>query len=283
MRALLISGTPVTGRPSAWRVTTSLIVSCCALIACAGNADRARRGDSTAAAVATATDDFDTSAPRASDATLVIQTAAHIREALRAVTDSFAAREAIRVAFAPGLDSTGAGTSLPLSPTADLVVITGQQVPHLPHDSASWTLPFAESRVVVPQPVALTDIGARADTARATRPRSRDRNATGRRADSIRADSVRRATERMRMDSVRMDSVRTLVLTIPLDAPNSSVAERFVRYLLTDGRATLLRSGVHVLPRLVLRGDGAPSGVRAVVDTVIPGDSIGSAGAPFAR
>jgi len=92
----------------------------------------------------------------------------------------------------------------------------------------------------------------------------------------VRADSVRRAVLRrdsVRADSARADSARTLVLTIPADAPNHGVAERFVRYLLTDGRATLLHSGVRVLPRLVVRGNGAPPGIRAVVDTVVPRDS----------
>ncbi len=233
--------------------------------------------------MAAAPDDLITGMPKASDATLVIQTAPDLLEALRAVTDSFASREAIRVVFAPAPDSSGEGMTLQLSPAADLVMLTGSLANQLPNDAASWTLPFAESGALEPQPAILTDSVARADSARAARPGARGRRATGRRADSIRADSARRATERLRADraradSVRADSERTLVLTIPAGAPNSNVAERFVRYLLTDGRATLLRSGVRVLPRLVLRGGGAPLGIRSVVDTVMPIDSIGSAG-----
>jgi len=159
-----------------------------------------------------------------------------------------------------------------ISPAADLVMVSGDLMSRLAHDSTSWTLPFAESlpdSATIPRP----------DSVRTPVTR-RGRRPTGRRADSIRADSARRAIARadsIRVAHARADSARVVVLTVPAGAPNSAVAERFVRYLLTDGRATLLRSGLHVLPRLELRGSAAPPGIAALVDTMIPADTAANA------
>lgn len=71
-------------------------------------------------------------------------------------------------------------------------------------------------------------------------------------------------------DSARASDARTLVLTIPPNAPNAMVAERFVRYLLTDGRASLRLSGLQMLPRLEVHGAAIPPGIRGLVDTVVP-------------
>ena len=241
--------------------------------ACGGNADRSRTTDSTAVASTLTPDTIGMQSRLASDATLVIDAMPPLHAMLRAVADSFAAREAIRVVFAssPG-DSANPNPGI--SSAADLVIVSADAMYRLPDDSSSWVLPFAET-LPDSASVARSDSLTRADSVRASARKSA-RRATGRRADSIRLDSLRRAAARqdsIRADRLRADSARTLVLTVPADAPNRPVAERFVRYLLTDGSATLLRSGVHLLPRLVLRGNAVPPGIASLVDTVMPPDT----------
>jgi len=256
---------PPRGRPSRFGVLRAALA--CTLFACSGGAERAREADSIKV-LAAQSDSLGSPAPLASDATLVMHVTPTFVDALRAVTDSFASREAVRMVLTSQEESTSSETTtLVIAPDVDLVVVSARLLPHLLNDSMSWWLPFAES---ARDTVALaTDSTRRVD--RGSTPGRTSRSATGRRADRVRADSVRRAV--LRRDSVRADSARTLVLTIPATAPNHGVAERFVRYLLTDGRATLLHSGVRVLSRLVVRGNGAPPGIRAVVDTVVPRDS----------
>ena len=242
-----------------------------AAAACSSGADRAGRPDSMAPVMGAMGDTLDAQGSLASDATLIIQTSPELQASLRAVADSFATREAIRVVFsAPPEGATD--RPLGISPTADLVVVSGDVAPRLPGDSTAWTLPFAES-LPDSAAIAASDSVRRADSVRTSGSARRARRATGRRADSIRLDSVRRARalqDSLRASRARADSARTLVLTVPALAPNSAVAERFVRYLLTEGRATLLRSGLHVLPILALRGEAAPPGIAALVDTIIP-------------
>jgi hypothetical protein len=247
------------------------------LLACSGSSDGARQPDSATSLVTAMPDTLAANGRYASDGTLVIQISSALHERLRAVTDSFAAREAIRVVFSPHAEGP-ADRPLGISPAADLVVVSGDLLPRLLGDASVWALPFAE---LLPDSAttAAADSAARAARgASAQRPVARPaRRATGRRADSIRADSARRAA--VRDDSSRLaragaDSARTLVLTVPAQAPNSAVAERFVRYMLTEGRATLLRSGLHVLPRLELRGHAPSPGIAALVDTMIPADTV---------
>jgi len=261
---------PPKGSPSGFGVLRAALV--CTLLACSGGAERARQADSTSV-LAAPSDSLGSPTSLASDATLVMQVTPAFVDVLRAVTDSFATREAVRVVLAPHGDSTNMDTTtLVIAPGADLVVVTGRLLPRLPNDSTSWWLPFAES---VADTVALAADSTRRVDSASRRSRTR-RRATGRRADSMRADSVRRTVlqrDSVRAVSARAVSARTLVLTIPANAPNHGVAERFVRYLLTDGRVTLLQAGVRVLPRLVVHGTGTPPGIRAVVDTVVPRDS----------
>ena len=242
-----------------------------ALVAACGGSDRTAKRDSTAGMTTAAADTIAPPGRFASDATLVIQTTPALAALLRAAADSFAAREAISVVFSAPPEGA-ADQPLGISPAADLVLVTGDVLSRLPVDSASWALPFAETlpdtAVLASAESAYADSVRRAEGARATAYRV----LTRRQRDSARKDSTGRAIGRgftKYADSLRVDSARTLVLTVPARAPNSSIAERFVRYLLTDGRAALLRTGVHVLPRLAVRGFDAPPGILAVVDTVI--------------
>ncbi|HYW33379.1 MAG TPA: hypothetical protein VE869_17895 [Gemmatimonas sp.] len=263
-----------------WYGSAGLLAAAfCGLLACSGNADRGRPTDSADAAFARSPDG---PAPLASDASLTIQAAPAVIEALRAVADSFSSREAIRVEFTsdPGMTE---GTSLVVASGADVVVVAGNLVPQLLVDSASWMLPFATWPAPRAETAAATDSARDGANAGATRRKPLGRPSSGRRADSVRADSARRDSVqqvRMRSDRARADSARVLVLTIPERAPNTGVAERFVRYLLTDGRGSLRGAGLELLPRLVITGDPGRSGVRAVVDTVmarsggVEGDSV---------
>ena len=238
--------------------------------ACASEADRSARPDSPAGTLP-ATDVVGTPGGLASDGTLMIDVAPELQPALRAVADSFAAREAIRVELASPRDRTA--DTAPDATSADLIIVGGDALPLLTSDSTWWVLPFGE---------ALPDSAAAgsADSVVLSRPRARRpiRRTTGRRADSLRADSARRAAawdDSVRAARARADSARTMVLTIPAGAPNGAAAERFVRYLLSDGRPTLLRSGIRLLPRLEAHGAGVPLGIRSVIDTVVPGDTAG--------
>lgn len=244
---------------------------------CSTGGDAARRPDSTADALSGAADSARQSGRLASDGTLSIHAAPALHEALRAVADSFASREAVQVRFVVLPESVSAVVDS-TAPSADVIVVTGDAIRRLAMDSSWWTLPFAE---VLPDSasIAESDSVMRADSAARARQSvsRRARRSSGRRADSIRADSARRAAARA--DSIRArrahaDSARTLVLTVPADARNAAAAERFVRYLLTDGRAALLRSGLHVLPRLIVHGQGVPPGIRSMADSIAVKDTV---------
>jgi molybdate/tungstate transport system substrate-binding protein len=64
-------------------------------------------------------------------------------------------------------------------------------------------------------------------------------------------------------------------ISIPLDAPNPSVAARFVRFLLSEqGRRALRQAHLDVPARVIAIGSGVPAPVAAAVDSVaLPADS----------
>lgn len=243
------------------RTTAAVLSLVGSLLACRDRAAPAPTPDSVAGVSAGRADTFASQGALASDATLTIALSPALQGALRAAADSFASREAIRVVF------TSASHSLPADGVSpDLIVLNGADSLVLRADSAAWSLPFAEADSV-PHVAATTNADSARDTSNVGKTSARSR--TGKR-QPVDTALVR---QRALADSVRLARERLLVLTVPADAPNSAVAERFVRFLLVDGRATLLRSGVHVLPRLELRGVGAPPGIAALADTIIPLDT----------
>jgi hypothetical protein len=247
-----------------------------AFAACRGNADNARRTDSASGVAATSSDTIGTQGRLANDATLTIEATPSLHAALRAAADSFASREAIRVVLSAqaALPSTEARTP-------DLIVLVANDTSRLRTDSTAWTLRFAELDSATNSTPSSHADSARLDSAR------RDSIAKQKAVRSSRARAKRADTSVVSMrsaeDSARQALSRQLMLTVPLNAPNGSVAERFVRYLLREGRATLLRSGVHVLPRLEVRGAGVPPAITALVDTVVPLDTARSPEHPPAR
>ncbi|MEO7520850.1 MAG: hypothetical protein ABIW79_03435 [Gemmatimonas sp.] len=231
-----------------------------ALVACSGNADRGKPLAESASAVAAVT--TDTRGRLASDATLTIEAPSALQAALSAAADSFASREAIRVVLiAPSMahspDTQG---------TPDLIVLTGNDTLRIRTDSVKWTLPFAElDSALVPFSPASNESVPVATVSKAKPVKSR--TTKGKRLDTSITPRI------AAVDSAALARARLMLLTVPASAPNSAVAERFVRYLLFDGRATLLRSGLHVLPRLEVHGDGAPPGIVSLADTVVRTDT----------
>jgi hypothetical protein len=233
-----------------------------ALIACSGKTDRPKPIDSASTVVALGADTLASYGRLASDATLMIEATPALHTALRTAAESFASREAIRVVFVTSpADSADARVS------SDLIVLTGADTTRLRIGSPGWTLPFAELDSTRQLLAALPADSATAISDPPMKPRAKSRTSKRKAADT---DT---APKRSPQDSARLARARLLLVTIPADAPNSAVAERFVRYLLGDGRATLLQAGLHVLPRLEVHGHGAPPGIASLADTVIPGDS----------
>jgi hypothetical protein len=232
-----------------------------ALAACRDSANNVARSDSVSGVTAMSSDTFGTQGRLANDATLGIETTPPLHEVLRAAADSFASREAIRVVL-----TTPAAITAPEDRAPDLIVLAGDDTLRLRTDSTAWTLLFAEMDSMALPDTAVRRDSANIDTAAKQKP-ARRRGTRGKSPDT--SETNRRSAA----DSARLAASRRVILTIPANAPNSAVAERFVRYLLVDGRATLLRAGLHVLPRLEVRGSGVPPGIVSLVDTVLPADT----------
>lgn len=255
------------------RPFTSIIRASCVLtllIACARDNTRTNIADSLAAS---RTDTQKVTDAYASDGNLTVRVSVMQQELLRAVADSFGTREAIRVVFVPLSDSL-ARQSFAREGEADIIVVSADAIDRTFPDSLPWLLPFA---AMLPDSASLAM--NRADSLSANQRSSavasrRARTARGRRADSIRADSMRRETARLTEERARADSARLLLLTIPEASKNRAMAERFVRYLLTDGRAPLLQAGARVLSRLIVHGRGVPPGMLPMLDSVATDDIL---------
>jgi hypothetical protein len=231
------------------------------LIACSGKTDRPKPIDSASTVAALGTDTLASYGRLASDATLLIEATPALHTVLREAAESFASREAIRVVFvSPPADSSDARAS------SDLLVLTGADTTRLRTGAPDWTLPFAELDSLRRLAVATSD----RDTAASERPM---KSPSASRPTKRKASDTDTAPKRVPGDSLRRAKERLLMITIPANAPNSAVAERFVRYLLGDGRAMLRHAGLHVLPRLEVHGHGAPPGIASLADTVIPADT----------
>lgn len=235
-----------------------------ALLACAGGGDRRQTPDSTSGTLTALTDTTPLPARRASDATLTVDATLALHPALRAVVDSFSSREAVRVVVWPNDGQRANDRAAP-----DLFLLLSDDSLRVASDSIRWTLPFAQldialdsaiNRAKQPPTTANADSATNA-TSNQRRPRRRNGNTKRKSTSTAKKDSAEPAPPL---------PMRRVLLAMPGNAPNSAVAERFVRYLLTDGRATLLRSGLHVLPRLELYGDGAQPGIVSMVDTMRP-------------
>lgn len=131
------------------RSFTALLLVALALVACSDGSQR-RTPESAAAASPGSTND---ASRRASDASLALLDLAGLGTELRAATDSFEAREAVRVVYrADGstesgtlTDSALVGGRAPDIVVADLSLFPQRIVPA----SASWYAPFASDRIVI--------------------------------------------------------------------------------------------------------------------------------------
>lgn len=185
----------------------------------------------------------------ASDATLSILSAAPLFDAIGVAADSFAVREAVRIVHERFPAASEASTADDESP--DIVVLADSALAALfvHTELARWYLPFASERAVV----------VARDTAAAA----------GR-------DSARRRPRRGTDAGAPKDSPppppppRRYALTIPRDASNPALAERFVRYLFSDeGRRVLLRAPLDLLDPLTAIGREVPAAVAAVADSIV--------------
>ena len=116
-------------------------------VACARTSDKPRSDSSNS--LGAIEPDTPTSA-LATDGSLTVDIAASLQPSIRPLADSFAVREAIAVAF-----STGTAR------TADLLIVSAEELRALPSDSLAWTLAFAvraSDSVVVRSPTDSTGI-----------------------------------------------------------------------------------------------------------------------------
>ena len=213
---------------------TGLVAAACIMSGCSPGTDRTRPDS-----VATAVTGGEPAPERlASDATLTLFNSVRLAVPLRAAADSFAAREAVSIDQESVDSASQLGDQAEAETTPDVIALAVDDLAReVVSGRTSWYIEFARDTLVL----ALPD-SSRKDTARQKANDS---------LDNARANTLSSAAI-------------TFAVSIPVDARNPRVAERFLRFLFSDeGRQTLRAAQLDILDAPVVVGADVPPTILA--------------------